>query len=106
MEVASLPTDHNTLARLWSLTVLDRISVVVGQTLILESVLESGLATLIESFEFEAGAIVMRPSTHQLHLACHVGVLPPGVEAWLMDETGGAGTSGILPRYRSASLAP
>ncbi len=90
MEVASLPTDHNTQARLWSLTVLDRISAAVGQTLILESVLESGLATLIESFEFEAGAIVMRHPTHQLHLACQVGVLPPGVKTWLMDETGGA----------------
>lgn len=90
MEVANLPTDHNTQARLWSLTVLDRISAAVGQTLILESVLESGLATLVESFEFEAGAIVMRHPTHELHLAGQVGVLPPGVEAWLMDETGGA----------------
>jgi signal transduction histidine kinase/uncharacterized protein YigA (DUF484 family) len=90
MEVASLSTDHNARARLWSLTVLDRISAAVGQTLILESVLEFGLATLIESLEFEAGAIVMRHPTHQLHLACQVGVLPSGIETWLMDETGGA----------------
>jgi GAF domain-containing protein len=89
MEVASFSPDHNTQARLWSLTVLDRVSATVGQTLILESVLESGLATLIESFDFETGAIVMRHSTHQLHLACQVGVLPPTVESWLMDETGG-----------------
>jgi GAF domain-containing protein len=89
MEVASLPPDHNTQARLWSLTVLDRVSAAVGQTLILESVLESGLTTLIESFDFEAGAIVMRPSTHQLHLACQMGVLPPAVKSWLIDETGG-----------------
>ncbi|MEJ2558793.1 MAG: GAF domain-containing protein [Anaerolineae bacterium] len=85
-----MSTDHNARARLWSLTVLDRISAAVGQTLILESVLEFGLATLIESLEFEAGAIVMRHPTHQLHLACQVGVLPSGIETWLMDETGGA----------------
>jgi signal transduction histidine kinase len=89
MHSASLPTDHDTQARLWSLSVLDQVSATVGQTLILEDVLESGLATLIEAFGFEAGAIVIRQPAHQLHLACQLGALPPAVESWLTNETGG-----------------
>ncbi len=89
MEVASLPSDDNTQARLWSLTVLDRISAALSQSLILESVLESGLTTLVESFDFEAGAIVMHHLAQQLRLACRVGILPPAVETWLTDEAGG-----------------
>lgn len=89
MDVTSSPTDHNTQARIWSLTVLERVSAAVSQTLILETVLESGLATLVEAFDFEAGAIVMRHPAHQLRLTCQVGVLPPALESWLTDETGG-----------------
>ncbi len=89
MDLEGLPTDHNTQTRLWSLTVLDQLSAAVSQTLILEDVLKAGLTTLIEAFDFEAGAVVMRHPAHQLQLACRVGLLPFAVESWLTDETGG-----------------
>ena len=89
MELEDLPADHSTQTRLWSLTVLDQLSAAVGQTLILEDVLKAGLTTLIEAFDFEAGAVVMRHPAHQLQLVCQVGLLPFAVESWLTDETGG-----------------
>lgn len=89
MNGASLPTEHNTQTYLWSLTVLDQVSAAVGQSLILESILDAGLTTLIEAFDFEAGAVVMRHPNHQLHIACQVGDLPAALESWLVDEMGG-----------------
>jgi len=89
VDLEGLPTDRKSQARLWSLAVLDQLSAAVSQTLILEDVLKAGLATLIEAFEFEAGTIVMRLPSHQLHLACQVGTLPLTLESWLIDETGG-----------------
>jgi len=75
---------------LWSLTVLDRMSAATSRTLVLETVLESGLAILTETFDFEAGAIAMfDPTGLELHLACQAGPLPPNVERWLTSETGG-----------------
>jgi signal transduction histidine kinase len=89
VDLERLQTGHNTRARLWSLTVLDQLSVAISQSLILEDVLEAGLTALIEAFDFEAGAVVMRHPAHQLQLACRVGRLPFAVESWLTDETGG-----------------
>jgi signal transduction histidine kinase len=65
------------------------VSAAVSQTLNLEAVLETGLGTLIEAFDYEAGAVVMRRPAHQLYVACQVGVLSPAVDSWLTDETGG-----------------
>ncbi len=90
VDAANLPTDVDVQAHIWSLTVLDRVSGAVGQSLDLTTVLESGLAVLVELFDFEAGAVVMRePAERKLHLACQRGVLPPTVERWLRDEAGG-----------------
>jgi GAF domain-containing protein len=89
VELERIQTDHNTQARLWSLTVLDQLSAAVGQSLVLEDLLEAGLAALIEAFDFEAGAVVMRHPAHQLQLACRVGLFPVAVESWLTDEAGG-----------------
>ena len=89
MDLGRLPTNDKAQTRLWSLTVLDQLSAAVGQTLILEDVLEAGLTTLIEAFDFKAGAVVMRHPAHQIQLACRVGPLPFAIESWLTDETGG-----------------
>lgn len=90
MDLESQTTDQKTQARLWSLTVLDQLSLAVGQTLVLEDVLRAGLTTLIEAFGFEAGAALMRqPFSHQLQVAYQVGPLPITIESWLTDETGG-----------------
>jgi signal transduction histidine kinase len=89
VDVVNLPANGNLEADLWSLTVLDRISVAVGQTLVLETVLEAGLATLLDAFDYEAGAIVMRHPTPGLHVACRLGDLPATLELWLADEAGG-----------------
>ena len=88
MDLESLPTDQTLEARLWSLTVIDQLSAAIGQTLILEDVLDAGLRALVEMFDFESGAIFVRQTPHQLHLACQVGTLPLDVESWLSDETG------------------
>ena len=66
MELEGIQTDHKTQARLWSLTVLDQLSAAIGQSLVLEDLLEAGLTALIEAFDFEAGAVVMRHPAHQL----------------------------------------
>jgi len=62
---------------------------------VLEDVLKAGLTTLIEAFDFKAGAVVMRHPAHQLQLVGRVGLLPFAIESWLTDETGGGWLMGI-----------
>jgi signal transduction histidine kinase len=89
VDSGSSSTDQNTDLRLWSLAALDQVSAATCQSLILEQVLEAGLAALLEAFDYEAGAIVMRHPAQELYLACRLGNLPPDLESWLTDETGG-----------------
>ncbi len=89
MDKASLTADQDVQSYVWSLTVLDQVSVAVGQSLILEAVLESGLGTLVEAFDYDAGATVISHPPPQLHVAGQVGILPASVKSWLTDDTGG-----------------
>jgi signal transduction histidine kinase len=60
--------------------------VAANQTLILESVVEAGLRVLLDSFDFEAGAVVLRDAPNlEPRLAGRLGDLSPDIERWLAD---------------------
>jgi signal transduction histidine kinase/uncharacterized protein YigA (DUF484 family) len=88
VDKADLPTDIAALEPLRSLAILDRLSVAANQTLILESVVKAGLRVFLESFDFEAGAVVLRDAPDlEPCLAGQLGDLPPDIERWLADGT-------------------
>jgi signal transduction histidine kinase len=88
VDKAGLPTDNAALEPLRSLAILDRLSVAANQTLILESVVEAGLRVFLESFDFEAGAVVLRDAPDfESRLAGRLGDLAPDIERWLADGT-------------------